>query len=254
MRLTIESVSKDYSGVHALAGVSLTVEQDEVLAVIGPNGSGKTTLVNVVTGVIRPTSGRVLLGDKVLSGQPSHRVARAGLARTFQNIRLFKDMTVLENVEAAAGRSPRSKGFLRPRQASRQALRMLHLEDHADTVVSTLAYGVQRRVEIARAISTRPAFLFLDEPAAGLNETESDELLAVIGRLRSQLECGIVVVDHDMRLIMRVSERIQVLNEGKTLANGRPDEIRRNPAVIEAYLGADYDATEARGATEGADS
>jgi len=251
MRLTIESVSKDYSGIHALSDVSLTIEQDEVLAVIGPNGSGKTTLINVVTGVIRPTSGRVLLGNKTLSGLPSHRVARAGLARTFQNIRLFKDMTVLENVETAAGRSPRTKGLMRPRKASRQALRLLQLEDYADTVVSTLAYGVQRRVEIARAIATLPHFLLLDEPAAGLNETESDELLAVISALRSELECGIVVVDHDMRLIMRVSERIQVLNEGKTLANGLPDEIRSNPAVIEAYLGADYGDTETHGALEG---
>ncbi|MEI7761283.1 MAG: ABC transporter ATP-binding protein [Thermoleophilia bacterium] len=251
MRLTIDSVSKDYSGVRALSDVSLTIEQDEVLAVIGPNGSGKTTLINVVTGVIRPTSGTVLLGDKKLSGLPSHRVARAGLARTFQNIRLFKDMTVLENVETAAGRSPRTKGFVRPRKVSRHALELLHLSDYADTVVSTLAYGIQRRVEIARAIATRPSFLFLDEPAAGLNETESDELLAVIGRLRSQLECGIVVVDHDMRLIMRVSERIQVLNEGKTLVNGLPDEVRRNPAVIEAYLGADYGEPEPAGATAG---
>jgi ABC-type branched-subunit amino acid transport system ATPase component len=169
-------------------------------------------------------------------------VTRAGLARTFQNIRLFKDMTVLENVETAAARSPRSKGLLRPRRASRDALGALGLDRHAGTIVSTLPYGIQRRVEIARAISTKPMFLFLDEPAAGLNEVESDELLSAIGSLRELLGCGVLVVDHDMRLIMRVSERIHVLNEGKTLASGPPEEVRHDPAVIEAYLGADYRA------------
>jgi ABC-type branched-subunit amino acid transport system ATPase component len=239
VKLEVQIVSKDFAGVHALSGVSLQLEEGQILAVIGPNGSGKTTLINVMSGVIRPSSGHVRMDGKVLSAMPSFRVARAGLARTFQNIRLFKDMTVLENVETAAGQSRRSKGFIRARRASRAALELLGLDAYAHAAVSTLAYGVQRRVEIARAIATQPRFILLDEPAAGLNEVESDELLALIGSLRGRLGCGMLVVDHDMRLILRVSERIHVLNEGKTLVEGTPEEVRHNQAVIEAYLGRD---------------
>jgi ABC-type branched-subunit amino acid transport system ATPase component len=251
LRLEVDSVSKDFAGVHAVSDVSLQLEQGAILAVIGPNGSGKTTLINVVSGVIRPTSGEARLGDVVLTKLPSHRVARAGIARTFQNIRLFRDLTVLENVETAAARSPRSKGFWRPRRASREALALLGLERHADRIVSVLPYGLQRRVEIARAIATKPHFLFLDEPAAGLNEAESDELLTVIRSLQKELGCGILVVDHDLRLIMRVSERILALNEGRRLAEGTPEQIRHDPLVIEAYLGADF-RTVAETASDGA--
>jgi ABC-type branched-subunit amino acid transport system ATPase component len=239
VRLEIESVSKDFSGLHALREVTAHVDEGEILAVIGPNGSGKTTLINVVSGVIRPTSGQVRVNGTTLTNLPSHAVARSGVARTFQNIRLFRDMTAIENVETAASRSPRVKGLRRPRRKSREALERLGLERYADTIVSTLPYGLQRRVEIARAISTAPHFLLLDEPAAGLNEVESDDLLAVIRTVRNELGCGILVVDHDLRLIMRVSERIHALNEGRTLAEGTPDEIRRDPAVIEAYLGSE---------------
>jgi ABC-type branched-subunit amino acid transport system ATPase component len=241
VKLEVDSVSKEFAGLHALSDVTLHVDEGEIVAVIGPNGSGKTTLINVVSGVIRPTSGKVHMDGKLLTRLPSHRVARYGIGRTFQNIRLFRDMTTIENVETAASRSPRAKGFLRARRSSREALAMLGLDHLADTVVSTLPYGLQRRVEIARAVATKPHFLLLDEPAAGLNEAESDELLRVIRSLRSELGAGIVVVDHDLRLIMRAAERIHALNEGRTLAEGTPEQIRRNRAVVEAYLGSEYD-------------
>jgi ABC-type branched-subunit amino acid transport system ATPase component len=250
MKLEVDSVSKDFAGLHALRDVSVNLEQGEILAVIGPNGSGKTTLINVVSAVIRPTSGEVRLDGRSLSKLPSHRVARAGVARTFQNIRLFRDMTVIENVEVAASRSPRGKGFLRPRMLSWEALRFLELERYAHAVVRTLAYGLQRRVEIARAIATKPYFLLLDEPAAGLNEAESDELLGVIRSLRDRLGAGVLIVDHDLRLIMRLSERILALNEGRMLAEGAPEFIRHNPAVIEAYLGSDSEDSHHEGGAQ----
>ena len=241
MKLEIESVSKEFAGLHALSDVTLHVGEGEIVALIGPNGSGKTTLINVVSSVTRPTSGVVRMNGRALTSLPSHKVARCGIGRTFQNIRLFRDMTTIENVETAASRSPRAKGFFRARRASREALGMLGLGHLADTMVSTLPYGLQRRVEIARAVATRPHFLLLDEPAAGLNEAESDELLAVIRSLRSELGAGIILVDHDLRLIMRAAERIHALNEGRTLAEGTPEQIRRNRAVVEAYLGSEYD-------------
>jgi ABC-type branched-subunit amino acid transport system ATPase component len=254
VRLEIDFVSKVFAGLHALREVTMRVEEGEILAVIGPNGSGKTTLINVVSGVIRPTSGHVRMNGKLLTNLPSHAVARSGVARTFQNIRLFRDMTVIENVETAASRSPRVKGLFRPRRRSREALARLGLERHAETIVSTLPYGLQRRIEIARAISTQPHFVLLDEPAAGLNEVESDELLDVIREVRKELGCGIMVVDHDLRLIMRVSERIHALNEGRTLAEGTPEQVRRNQAVIEAYLGSEsaHEALEAHEGEDGA--
>jgi branched-chain amino acid transport system permease protein len=250
MKLEVDAVAKDFAGLHALRDVSVDLEQGEILAVIGPNGSGKTTLINVISSVIRPTSGEVRMDGTLLTDLPSHRVARAGVARTFQNIRLFRDMTVIENVEVAASRSPRAKGWLRPRRISREALEILDLERHANTVVGTLAYGLQRRVEIARAISIKPFFLLLDEPAAGLNETESDDLLDVIRLLRDRLGAGVLIVDHDLRLIMRLSERILALNEGRMLAHGTPEQIRHNPAVIEAYLGSDFADSPHEGSAE----
>jgi ABC-type branched-subunit amino acid transport system ATPase component len=251
VRLDVESLSKDFAGVHALAEVSLKVDRGEILGVIGPNGSGKTTLINVISGVIRASGGQVRMDGTVLTRLPSYRVARSGIGRTFQNIRLFRDMTVIENVETAASRSPRAKGFLRPRRISREALQMLELEHLADTIVGSLPYGLQRRVEIARAIASQPLFLLLDEPAAGLNEAESDQLLEQIRVLRTELGAGILLVDHDLRLIMRVSQRIHVLNEGRTLAEGAPEQIRHSPAVIEAYLGSERDSAHLQADAEG---
>ena len=241
MKLEIDGISKEFAGLRALDGVSLSMVKGEIVAVIGPNGSGKTTLVNVVSGVIPPTSGSARLDGRVLTQLPSHKVARCGVGRTFQNIRLFRDMTAIENVETAASCSPRTKGFFRPRRVSREALDLVGLGDRAETVVGTLPYGLQRRVEIARAIAAQPHFVLLDEPAAGLNEVESDALLGVIRLVRERLGAGVLVIDHDLRLIMRVAERIHVLNEGRTLAEGTPHDVRNDRAVIEAYLGSEYD-------------
>jgi ABC-type branched-subunit amino acid transport system ATPase component len=245
MKLATDSITKTFAGVHALKSVSLSADKGEIVGIIGPNGSGKTTLVNVISGVIPPTSGTVSLGDDTWSRRSSHKVARCGIARTFQTIRLFEEMTVLENVEVAATCSPLTRGVRRARTATREALAMLGLEDQANTVAVNLSYGQQRRVELARAAVGRPKFLLLDEPAAGLNETESDDLLATLLRLRDELECGVLLIDHDLRLIMRGTDRIHVLNEGKTLAEGSPDEIRHDKRVIAAYLGSDGTDAEA---------
>jgi ABC-type branched-subunit amino acid transport system ATPase component len=237
MQLATESISRDFAGVHAVSDVSLEVEEGEIVGLIGPNGSGKTTLVNLMSGVIPCSSGRVRLGQDSWSRRPSHRVARCGIARTFQTIRLFSEMTVLENVQVAASSSPAIRGMTRARSASREALAILGLGHLAGRVAATLPYGTQRRVEIARAIAGRPRFVLLDEPAAGLNDAESDELLAMLLGLPAVVGGGVLVIDHDLRLIMRATARIYVLNEGKMLAHGTPESVRRDARVIAAYLG-----------------
>lgn len=233
--LAVEGLTKDFVGLRALDSVSLTLERGEILGLIGPNGSGKTTLINVVTGFLKPTEGRVRVGDVYITGWPPHRIAELGLARTFQTIKLFLGLTVLENVEVAAV----SAGLPR-RQARQQAYELLEslgATRLADLPAGALPYGQERRVEIARALATNPSFLLLDEPAAGLNEAESDDLLQTLAPIPQQTNCGMMIVDHDMRLIMRLCDRLHVLNYGKTIGEGSPDEVHRNPAVIEAYLG-----------------
>jgi branched-chain amino acid transport system ATP-binding protein len=233
--LTIKDISKQFAGLRALDGVSLDLRPGEILGLIGPNGSGKTTLINVVTGLIPPTGGQVFVDGLEITGKKPFHIARAGLARTFQTIRLFRELTVLENVEVAAV----SIGL--SRQQARD-LALVILEEigvlrWADIRAGVLPYGLERRVEVARALATRPKFLFLDEPAAGLNEEESEDLLRILALMPQQKDLGMLIVDHDMHLIMRLCHHLHVLNYGKTIGEGTPEEVRKIPAVIQAYLG-----------------
>ena len=235
--LRASGVSVSFSGLHALSEVDLEVPRGVIIGLIGPNGSGKTTLLNVLSGVIAPTAGRVRLGATDVTGWPANRVAAGGLARTFQNIRLFGQMSVLENVEVGVALHPDGLVGSSLRRRARAMLVETDLADMADRRAATLPYGVQRRVEIARALATRPTFLMLDEPAAGTNEAESDELRELIGELRRSHELGILVVEHDLRLIMRLADRIAVLNEGRLICEGTADEVRADDGVRAAYLG-----------------
>ncbi len=225
----------DFGGVRALEDVDLTLDRGQILGLIGPNGAGKTTLVNVLSGFQPVTAGRVCLDGVEVTGWAPHRLARAGLTRTFQNVRLFAGVTAFENVEAAAV----AVGMARPaaRQLASELLERMGLGDHKDRTASALPYGHERRLAIARALATRPTFLLLDEPAAGLNEGEAAQLVTALKSLRTEFSCGLLVIDHDMRLIMELCECIQVLDHGATIALGTPAEVRADSAVLTAYLG-----------------
>jgi branched-chain amino acid transport system ATP-binding protein len=228
-------MTKMFEGLRALDDVNLRVGKGEILGLIGPNGSGKTTLINVVTGVLPPSAGRVFALDREITGLPSFKVARAGVARTFQTVRLFRDLTVWENVEVAALSVGKPRGAARA--LAEAAITELGLEAWRDQLASILSYGDNRRVEVARALAMAPDFLLLDEPAAGLNEEESDELLNILAPIPGNRDLGMLVIDHDMHLIMRLCHRIHVLNYGRTIAEGSPEEVRQIPEVVEAYLG-----------------
>lgn len=225
-----QGLTKSFSGLRALSEVDVSLSPGEILGLIGPNGSGKSTLLNVLSGVTRPDSGQIDLNGDNFVGRPAHEFARSGLSRTFQNIRLFGFLTVRENVQAAArGRESDA--------AIDALLESLGLAERSGTYAVELPYGLQRRLEIARALVSNPTALLLDEPAAGMNESESDGLLADIRRLRDERGCAVLVVDHDLRLIMRLCQRVQVLEEGRTIAVGTPDLVSKDPAVVRAYLG-----------------
>jgi branched-chain amino acid transport system ATP-binding protein len=233
--LTAEKVVVRFGGLAAISEVSLSVRRHEVFGLIGPNGAGKTTLVNCLTGFQAPTSGRVLLGDHPTAGWSPDRFRKQGVARTFQAGRLFKEMTVLENVEVTAV----GLGLTR-RKAAIQAMEMLDwvgLAGQAQRIAGTLPYTDERRVGIARALIHSPAFVLLDEPAAGMSDAECEDLVEWVATIPKRFDCGVLLIEHNMRVIMGVCDRIHVLDGGRSLAEGRPTEIQDNPAVMAAYLG-----------------
>jgi branched-chain amino acid transport system ATP-binding protein len=234
--LTAEGVDVSFAGVHALSAVDLGLEAGEILGLIGPNGAGKTTLVNVLTGYQRPTAGAVAMGEREVTGWSPERRARNGLARTFQAVRLFQRLSALDNVTVAA---VATGSRTRPaRRQARELLDAMGIADRAETEARNLPLGEERLLGIARALATRPRWLLLDEPAAGLNEEEGDHLLQALRDVRERVGCGLLVIEHDMRLIMRLCERIQVLDSGRTISVGTPEQTRSNARVLEAYLGA----------------
>ncbi len=252
--LETEKLTRAFGGVIAVNKVSFSVEEGLITGLIGPNGAGKTTLFNNITGLDLPTKGRVLFEGKDITGAAAHRICRMGIARTFQNIRLFKELTVVENVmigrhfktgpSETKGRFANAlNSYFRLKQEEEQIyerslewLRFFDMDDARDELAKNLPYGKQRELEIARALATDPKLLFLDEPAAGMNPQETEHLMQIIRKIRD-LGITVVLIEHDMKLVMSICDTITVLNYGQKLAEGTPVEIRRNKDVIEAYLG-----------------
>ena len=271
--LDVHALGINFAGLQALDEFNIQVKDGEIVGLIGPNGAGKTTVFNLLTNVYRPTRGSITLKEHDTSGLSVHETARSGIARTFQNIRLFKDLPVIDNILIALNKPAnagwlemllRKFGFFRlstgegmsyswleamlrlprywkeeklAREKAMQLLSVFHMEDLADTPAGSLPYGAQRRLEILRALATNPRVLLLDEPAAGMNPSETAELLPTLREIRDRFGVAIILIEHDMSLVMNICERIIVLNYGLIIAEGTPEEIRSNPMVIEAYLG-----------------
>ncbi|CAI0693540.1 high-affinity branched-chain amino acid ABC transporter ATP-binding protein LivG [Serratia proteamaculans] len=248
--LKVEGLSMRFGGLLAVNNVALELNEGEIVSLIGPNGAGKTTVFNCLTGFYRPTGGTIKLRERHLEGLPGQTIARMGVVRTFQHVRLFREMTVIENLLVAQHQHLKSgvfAGLLKTpafRRAEADALdraavwlQRVGLLEMANRSAGNLAYGQQRRLEIARCMVTRPELLMLDEPAAGLNPKETDELDHLIVELRNQHKVSVLLIEHDMKLVMGISDRIYVVNQGTPLAQGTPADIRNNPDVIRAYLG-----------------
>jgi branched-chain amino acid transport system ATP-binding protein len=251
--LELSSVSKSFGGLQVLHGVNLKIPDRGIFGLIGPNGAGKTTVFNLITGLIAPSAGTIEFDGRRLNGLAPHRITRAGIARTFQNIRIFKEMSLIENVLVAVGEQRHYSAFRvfvpgiqfraseqRERDQARAFLTRVGLSDKAELQAGTLSYGDQRRLEIARALATEPKLLLLDEPAAGMNLAEKQELMNEIVKLGAS-GISILIIEHDMGFIMGLCARITVLNFGQVIAEDTPDEIRAHPSVVEAYLGTDVE-------------
>lgn len=248
--LDVRNLGIDFGGLTAVDSFSVSLGPTEICGLIGPNGAGKTTIFNLLTGVYQPTRGSVLINGIDTKGMPTHKVTKLGIARTFQNIRLFTDMSVLDNVKVGMHNQIKCSFvsslfhlpgyFAAEKRANARAMELLDfmgLAELADQKAGSLPYGVQRRLEIVRALATNPSIILLDEPAAGMNPSETTELMHQIRRIRDTFNIAIFLIEHDMNLVMNVCETIAVLNYGRLIAKGTPEEIRQNPTVIEAYLG-----------------
>ena len=248
--LKVDNVSMVFGGLRAVSNLSMHIDEGELIGLIGPNGAGKTTAFNMITGVYTPTEGKVYFNGQQSSGKKSYQVTQMGMARTFQNIRLFSELSVIDNVKIAynmhvtynlADAIVRDGKYLSEEefitQKALDLLKIFHLEEEAHEVAKNLPYGKQRRLEIARALATEPKLLLLDEPAAGMNPQETKELMEMIRWIRKEFNLSILLIEHDMGLVMGVCERIYVLEYGMKIAEGTPDEIKQNARVIEAYVG-----------------
>ena len=253
--LRIDNLTMRFGGVVAVDNLSMEINEGEIVALIGPNGAGKTTAFNMVTGVYQPTEGRITLAGKDITGKRPDEITKLGIARTFQNIRLFSSMTVFENV-LTAKHLRRTSNFLtatfrlnaaeerRMRAETEKLLREVGLYELKDEMATSLPYGKQRLLEIARALATEPKLLLLDEPAAGMNPQETDELSAFIREIKEKFHLTVFLIEHHMNLVMQISDRIYVIDFGKRIAEGTPAEVQDNPAVIAAYLGVEEDEGE----------
>ena len=254
--LKLENVSRHFGGLKVLQDVTLDVPQGRIFGLIGPNGAGKTTVFNLVTGLLPPSSGSIVFDGQSIVGRAPHRITQAGIARTFQNIRIFKEMTLLDNVVVGMHRhlgsgwpamllaTPRWRAEeARARERARELLGWVRLEHKVDDLADNLSYGEQRKLELARALATEPRLLLLDEPVAGMNSTEKTELMREVLAIRER-GYTIFMIEHDMRFVMGLCDEIAVLNFGRIIARGTPEQIRNDPQVIEAYLGRDDEADE----------